>query len=241
MNILIVEDELLTAYDIKKTLVNAGYQVTDMARNLAEAVASVNRQAPDLVLLDINLEGSADGVTIARKILQIHHVPIIVLTANTEDETYERVKNEFIPASYITKPFRHIDLPRLVDLAWQNFRPETTENSSPLQDMVFLPIEKRYEKIVKSEIVCISTLKGTHSVHIYEVYRKQPRLVNLSLGHIEQYFTDPVFFRLSRSVLVNLAYIDHVENAGLKLHEIDTLFPIPDSTRAELMRRLGRK
>lgn len=241
MNILIVEDELLTAYDIKNTLISAGHEVTDIARTLSEAVTAVKKQVPDLILLDIILEGSADGVAIAREILQLYRIPIIVLTANTEDSTYQRVKNEFIPAAYITKPFRHIDLPRLVELAWQNFRPETSGSNTALQDLVFLPIEKRYEKIQKSEVICISTLKGTHSVHIFEIYRKEPRLVNLSLGHIEQYFTDPVFFRLSRSVLINLTYIDHVENAGLKLHDIDALFPIPDSTRAELMRRLGRK
>ncbi len=241
MNILIVEDELMIATDLKNTLVRAGHHVTDIACTLNEALASVKRQVPDLILLDIILEGSADGVMIAREILQLYRIPIIVLTANTEDSIYQRVKNEFIPAAYITKPFRHIDLPRLVELAWQNFRPEASGSNAALHDLVFLPVEKRYEKILKSEVICISTLKGTHSAHIYEIYRKEPRLVNLSLGHIEQYFSDPVFFRLSRSVLINLTYIEHVENAGLKLHEIDTLFPIPDSTRAELMRRLGRK
>lgn len=238
MNILMVEDELLIANDLKNTLTEAGHQVTDIVRNLDQAISSVKKQVPDLILLDIVLEGSADGVAIAREILEIYRIPIIVLTANTEDSTYQRVKKTFLPAAYIPKPIRHIDLPRLVELAWQNFRPE---NSSALKDLVFLPVEKRYEKILKSEVVCISTLKGTHSVHLFELYRKQPRLVNLSLGHIEQYFTDPVFFRLSRSVLINLSHIEHVENTHLKLHDVDTLFPIPDSTRAELMRRLGRR
>lgn len=238
MNILIVEDELLIATDLKNTLTRAGHQVTDIARTLGEALTSVRKKVPDLILLDIMLEGSADGVAIGREILEMYSIPVIVLTANTEDSTYQRVKNTFIPAAYITKPIRHVDLPRLVELTRQNFRPE---NNSALQDLVFLPVEKRYEKILKSEVVCISTLKGTHSVHVFEEFRKQPRLVNLSLGHIEQYFADPVFFRLSRSVLVNLSYIEHVENAGLKLHGIDTLFPIPDSTRSDLMRRLGRK
>ncbi|MCD8538581.1 MAG: response regulator [Leadbetterella sp.] len=185
MNILIIEDELLIANDLKNTLTVAGHQVMDIARTLEQAVISVKKQVPDLVLLDIILEGSADGVVIAREILEMYRIPIIVLTSNTEDSTYQRVKNTFLPAAYITKPIRHIDLPRLVELAWQNFRPD---NNSALQDLVFLPVEKRYEKILKSEVVCISTLKGTHSVHIFEVYGKQPRLVNLSLGHIEQLF-----------------------------------------------------
>lgn len=238
MNILIVEDELRIATDLKNTLTNAGHQITDIARTVTEAIVSVKKQVPDLILLDIMLEGNADGMVVARKILEMYHIPVIVLTANTEDSIYQQVKNIFLPAGYITKPFRHIDLPRQVELAWQNFRPE---NSPPLQDLVFLPIEKRYEKIIKSEVVCISTLKGTHSVHVFEQYRKEPRLVNISLGHMEQYFTDPVFFRLSRSVLINLSHIDHLESAGLKLQGIETLFPIPDSTRAELMRKLGRK
>lgn len=241
MNILIVEDELLTANDIKSTLIRAGHQVTGIARSLQEAVASVQACPPDLILLDIILEGSEGGIEIARTILPWRRIPIIVLTANTEDSMYQRVKNTFIPAAYITKPFRHIDLPRLVDLVGQNFRPELTDSAAILQDIVFLPVEKRYEKILKSEVVCISTLKGTHSVNVYEAYRKESRLVSLSLGHIESYFTDPVFFRLSRSVLINLSYIDYVESTVLKLQGIDSLFPIPDSNRAELMRRLGRR
>ncbi len=241
MNILIIEDNLLTANDLKNTLINAGYNVTGIARSLQEAISEVEIVTPDLILLDIFLDGDSDGIEVAKAILAMKQIPIIVLTANIEESMYQRVKKAFTPAGYITKPFRHIDLPRLVDLARRNSRRESPDANSILQDIIFLPVEKRYEKILKSEVKCISTLKGTHSVHLFEAYRKTPRLVNLSLGHIQPYFSDPIFFRLSRSVVINLTYIDHIETTGIKIEGIETILPIPDANRNELLRKIGKK
>ncbi len=76
---------------------------------------------------------------------------------------------------------------------------------------------------------------------VFEAYRKEARPVSLSIGHVALYFDLPYFFKLSRSVIINLNFIDHIESAGIKLQGINSLLPIPDSTRAEIMRRLGRK
>lgn len=239
LNILIVEDKLLTATDIKKTLENAGHHVTAIARSAQQATEAVGRQFPDLVLLDIYLAGPRDGISVAEEILAQKQIPIIILTANREDEIFQRAKEVFIPAAYITKPFRHVDLPRLVELAWRNFQPRpVSAETSVLPDMVFLPVEKRYEKIVRSEVVYISTQKGTHAVTIFEAFRKQPRLVNLSIGYLEPYFNTSAFFRLSRSLIINLSYIQHIENSHIKLEGSDIALLIPESKRAELLKRL---
>ena len=239
-NILIVEDDVLTASDIKKTLEKAGHNIIASARSFKEAVAAVKRQIPDVVLLDIHLTGSQDGIAVAREILLYKQLPIIVLTGSTEDETYQRVKETFVPAGYITKPFRHLDLRRLVDLAWQNFRPDSmSEAASMLQDSVFLPVEKGFEKIVKSEVTYIATQKGTHCVNIFEVYKKEPRLIQLSMGHLEQYFGLPNFYRLSRSLLVNLNFIERIEGTQIKLQDDRNLLTIPEAGRPDLMKRLA--
>lgn len=240
LNILIVEDEVLFATDIKKTLEKAGHFITATARSFREAITAVKRQTPDVVLLDIQLAGSQDGIAVAREILLYQQIPIIVLTSNTEDETYQRAKQSFVPAAYLTKPFRHVDLPRLVDLAWQNFRPDTLPGSATiLHDSVFLPVEKGFEKIMKSEVMYISTQKGTHCVNIYEMYKKEPRLIHLPMGHLEQYFGLPHFFRLSRSLLINLNFIERIEPAHLKIQDHVTLLAIPEASRSDLMKRLA--
>jgi CheY-like chemotaxis protein len=234
LNILIIEDKVLTANDLKGTLEKAGHHITAIARSYPEAIAAFKRKIPDLILLDIQLAGSQDGVAVAREVLQQQQVPIIVLTANTEDETYLRVKETFIPAAYLTKPFRQPDLTRIVDLAWQNFRPEETT-----QDSFFLPIENGYEKIVKSEVLYITTKKGTHNVYIFEVYKKEPRLIQLSMGHLQPYFNLPHFFRLSRSLLINLNFIERIEGSQLKIQDNAALLPIPETSRVELLKHLA--
>ncbi|SKB76922.1 response regulator [Dyadobacter psychrophilus] len=241
LNVLIVEDDVLTATDIRKTLEKAGHQITAVARSFREAVSAVDRQIPDIVLLDIVLSGSLDGVAVGKEILLREQIPIVVLTGSTEEETYQRVKETFIPSGYLTKPFRPLDLRRSVDLAWQNFRPQLSSAGSAAlsEDSVFLPVEKGFEKIVKSEVTYISTQKGMHSVHIFEIYKKQPRLVQLSMGHLEQYFSLPNFYRLSRSLLINLNYIERIESGQIKIQDERTLLTIPEAGRPELMKRLA--
>lgn len=242
INILVVEDDRLLAWDLQKTLENAGHTAVRVVKNIPDALACLDEKHPDLIFLDLFLEGNQDGLEIAREVLKRKRIPIIILTGSTDNTNFERVKNVFLPAAYLTKPFNPPDIPRLVELTWKNFRKDDiTPEPFVLEDTVFLPVEKRYEKFIKSEVICIQTQKGTHSVHVSEAYRKAPRPVNLSIGHVEPYFDLPYFFKLSRSVIVNLNFIDHIESAGVKLQGIDNLLPVPDSTRAELMRRLGRK
>ncbi|MDQ6481915.1 response regulator [Dyadobacter sp. LHD-138] len=239
LNILIVEDDVLTAADIRKTLERTGHRVTASARTFQEAVMAARNERPDLLLLDIHLNGSQDGVAVAGEILKQYQIPIVVLTANTEDETYKRVKETFVPAAYITKPFRHLDLTRVIDLAWHNFRPDAMPEISAVADSVFLPVDKGFQKIIKSEVTYIATKKSTHSVNVYEVYKKEPLLINLSMGHLEQYFGLPHFFRLSRSLMVNLNYIERIEGAQLKIQETGILLTIPEAARTDLMRKLA--
>ena len=241
LNILIVEDDRLSAWDLKKTLENAGYEKINVAKNISETLNILDDHHPDLIFLDLFLEDDQDGLDVAREVLRRKKTPIIILTGSIDNQIYERVKKVFLPVAYLTKPFNTTDIPRLVELTAQNSRPEKEENTSVLQDAVFLPVGKRHEKFIKSEVICIQTQKGAHAVQIFEAYRKATRAVSLSLGHVALYFDLPYFFKLSRSVIINLDFIDHIETAGVKLQGIDGLLPIPDSTRAELMRKLGRK
>lgn len=242
LNILIVEDDKLLAWDLRKTLEEAGYRTVNVAKNINGALDILDEEHPDLVFLDLFLEEGRDGIEVAREILKRRTIPIIVLTGNMDNVTYERVKKVFLPAAYLTKPFNPADIPRLVELTYQNSRMEdSTSDTFVLHDSVFLPVGKRYEKFTKSEIICIQTQKGVHAVQVFEAYRRATRPVSLSIGHVGIYFDLPYFFKLSRSVIINLNFIDHIESSGVKMQGIDRLLPIPDSTRAELMRRLGRR
>ena len=80
--ILIVEDEILVATDIQESLESLGYDVQDAVDTGLKAIHSVEKELPDLVLMDINLKGEMTGIEAAKIINQKHDVPIIYLTAN---------------------------------------------------------------------------------------------------------------------------------------------------------------
>ncbi|CDG64136.1 MAG: two-component system, response regulator PdtaR [Methanobacterium sp.] len=90
--ILVVEDERITAEDIRVGLEFAGYKVPVICSTGEDAVKQANRLEPDLVLMDINLEGEMDGIEAAAQIRKFYDIPVIYLTAYSDEKTVERAK-----------------------------------------------------------------------------------------------------------------------------------------------------
>lgn len=102
--ILVVEDEQIVALDIQGMLRRLGYEVTGLAATGAMAISKAELTRPDLVLMDIKLRGDMDGVQAAEQIKARLGIPVIYLTANTDQETYERAMATG-PLGYLQKPF----------------------------------------------------------------------------------------------------------------------------------------
>jgi CheY-like chemotaxis protein len=107
--ILIVEDEQVTAMDIADILGNIGHEITDTVSTGEQAIKSVRKNRPDIVLMDINLKGKMDGIETAEHIRSQYRIPVIYLTAYYDEQTVERAKKTE-PCAYLTKPFEEIDL-----------------------------------------------------------------------------------------------------------------------------------
>jgi PAS domain S-box-containing protein len=114
--IMIVEDEGLVALAIEKSLKTFGYEVPITVSTGEDAVRKVVEVEPDLVLMDIKLKGEIDGVEAADRIRNSFHVPIVYLTAYSEDKTLERARLTE-PFGYITKPFEERTLQATVEMA----------------------------------------------------------------------------------------------------------------------------
>ena len=114
--IMVVEDERLVALAIENCLKNMGYEVPLTVGSGEEAVRRVVEVEPDLVLMDIRLKGAIDGIEAAGMIRNAFHVPVVYLTAYSEDKTLERAKATE-PFGYITKPFEERTLQATVEMA----------------------------------------------------------------------------------------------------------------------------
>ncbi|CAN1211582.1 response regulator [Tumidithrix helvetica PCC 7403] len=117
IRVLVVEDEVITGRVISEELSLLGYAVTDLATSDEEVFASVSKNRPDLVLMDIILKGSPrDGIEIATILRQEFQLPFIYITAHTDDATLERAKNSE-PYGYLVKPFDERDLRVAIETA----------------------------------------------------------------------------------------------------------------------------
>jgi PAS domain S-box-containing protein len=115
-HILIVEDESIVAFNLQQRLSHMGYHVPDVAVSGVETLALVAQCRPDLILMDIHIEGAMDGIDVAARIHESHPVPVIYLTAYSEDATLERARKTR-PYGYLIKPFSERELHATIQMA----------------------------------------------------------------------------------------------------------------------------
>jgi CheY-like chemotaxis protein len=115
--ILIVEDENIIALDIRSMLLDLGYTVSAIVSSGEDSIKKASRLRPDLVLMDIKLKGRIDGVSAGEKIYRQFHIPIIYLTAYSDQRTLERINNDRSrnPSVVIHKPFDEGELQTVID------------------------------------------------------------------------------------------------------------------------------
>lgn len=114
--ILVVEDEWIIANDIKDSLAEMGYRVTGIASSGEEAMARVEEEQPDLMLMDIVLKGKMTGIDVARAIHARLDIPIIFLTAYDNQCMVDQAKG-VANSGYLLKPFKDRELGIAIDMA----------------------------------------------------------------------------------------------------------------------------
>ena len=122
--LVLVEDERIIAEDVKSTLLNYGYEVLQIFSRGEDAVEQVPKLKPDLILMDVMLEGELTGIQTAAMIKDIYNVPIIYLTAYANEETLSKAKITE-PYGYIIKPFEDRELHATIEMAFYRFYLET--------------------------------------------------------------------------------------------------------------------
>ncbi|QNA45892.1 sigma-54-dependent transcriptional regulator [Lacibacter sediminis] len=113
--ILIVEDQFIEANNLQMILERAGYHVCSIARSVPEAIEIVEKESPNIVLLDIHLKGKLTGIDLA-KILRKKNIPFVYLSANSNTDILNAAKATR-PYGFLVKPFRERDVLVTLDIA----------------------------------------------------------------------------------------------------------------------------
>lgn len=167
--LLIVEDERVVALDIKSILKRLGYQVMDTVSSGEDALKKVEKNRPDLVLMDVKLDGEIDGVKAAQKIRSLYEVPVIFLTAYADPKTINRAKETF-PYGYIVKPFEEKEIMSTIEIALSKHSiekeiKEETENAiAAILGTVELMLEEADEKLDQETIDKINLITNAANI-----------------------------------------------------------------------------
>lgn len=211
VNILIVEDELLIAEDIRMQLEMLGYYVTGMAVSYNEAIDCIMKNLPDLVLVDINIEGNKDGIELGKFLKEEAEIPFIYLTSNADKGTVARAK-ETNPDAYLLKPFKSDNLFTSIEMALANAvtnHIQSNENETNedfflkdclfiKKDNIFIKVKLEEIKYLKSEGNYLTLFLGTNEKH----------LIRSSFINIIEYLPENLFFQTHKSFMVNLKFLD---------------------------------
>lgn len=118
VRIMIVEDEALVRQDLEEFLIELGYKIAATADTGEDAISQALAVEPDLIFMDVNLKGSLDGIEAAKRISEKMFVPVIYLTAFSDEKTQDRIKSTS-PFGYVLKPFDERELRTGIELALQ--------------------------------------------------------------------------------------------------------------------------
>jgi DNA-binding LytR/AlgR family response regulator len=242
IKILIVEDEMVIAANISLQLSELGYEVSGIVTRGEEALVHVSENAPHIVLLDIQLKGSLDGIETAKIMQAEHDVAIIYLTANADEAHFNRAK-ETHPHAFISKPFKKLDLQRAIALTVERLLYRQSEGNDEntkasqlqhvlLSDRIFV---RHNDKMVKIDIGDILYVEADRNYCRIFSKAKEYLLVT-TLKDMDEKLPSKHFMRIHRSYIINLSQIDEI--GGTHVVIAKKAIPMTKPMRNELLKRL---
>lgn len=221
-------------------LSNLGYVVDGIVPRGDEAVAHVKSNNVDIILLDIHLKGKMDGIETAMEIQKFSDCPIIFLTANADEATFNRAKSAK-PSAFLSKPFKQLELQRAIELAICRMAPENencddnflvADHPVILNDRIFVRNGDRMIKVMADDILYIEADRNYSRIFT----AKKEFLLTLTLKAIEGKLSFETFVRTHRSYIINICRIDEV--AGSYVVIGGKPVPLSAAMRENLMNKI---
>lgn len=213
VKILIVEDEVLIAESLREILEGLGYEVTGHAMRAKEALKLIEKDQPDIAILDINLKGVEDGIWLADQIRQNYSFPYIFLTSFGNRTTVEQaVKTK--PYGYLIKPFKKVDIYSAIEVALSNFaQADASENggaekltSSQIvtKNSLFIKEDYLFRKLMFDDILFIKADDNYLEIHTTE----KRHVIKSTMKDFLKKLPEDSFMQTHRSWVVQLEKVE---------------------------------
>lgn len=235
VKILVVEDEIIIADNICDTLEDLGYSVLEPAINYTEAIESLEKNNPDVAILDIQLSGKKTGIDIAQKINEAYDIPFIFLTSYADASTIVEAK-KVMPSAYLVKPFTKEEIYSSIEIALYNYTKkegQLNESNLIIKDALFVKDKGVFSKL------CFKDILYLKSAHVYvEIILKDNNkfVLRSSLNSIIEKMSDK-FIRVHRGYIINLDYLEQMDVSSLKINK--TVIPIGKAHRENLLKKIN--
>lgn len=243
--ILIVEDEMIIAADISMMLNKLGYEVTGIMSRGEDALKNIESTHPDIVLMDVGLKGELDGVQTSAQIYEQFNIPVIFLTSNADEATFQRAKSTR-PYAFISKPFQQAALKRAIELTLERISEEVVTEKENIQvseidqepfilsDRIFVRHKDRMVKVFIQDILFAEADRNYCMVHTVD----REYLLTVPLRVLEDNLPKEQFMRVHRSYLVNLGKIDALTDNQEFLALGRKNVPVSRRFKEEVLKRL---
>lgn len=238
VKILIVEDELIIAEDVKNMLTYMEYDVIDVAMDYDEAITILKDKKPDLILLDVNLNSHKDGIDLAELINEKYKIPFIFTTSYSDSLTLNRAKNTH-PINYLVKPFKKEQLFSTIEMALYSLSQENGATTSAendaliIKDALFIKDKFKYTKLNISDILWIKSDGNYLEIQT----TKKEELIRATLTNFIERLNSDLFFRTHKSYIVNLDYLSKIETNYVTI--VASKIPITKNYYDELVKKLN--
>jgi DNA-binding LytR/AlgR family response regulator len=239
--VLIIEDEELWVRSLAANLDDFGFTLVGTAQNFEAAIAALNRNDYDIVLLDIHLHGRDSGIELGRMVHTLYQKPFIFITASTNTPTIQAAV-EARPSAYLTKPVHPASLFVTIQTAIQNFTNQVTALSpkEPVnQESFFVKQGDKYRKIYWKDVVSLSSEKNYTGLlsagegATYFIRSTLPKTLRFLVPAILQ----NNFVQVNRSEVVQVSFID--EFSKNEVRTAYKTFTVTEGYQKELREKLN--
>lgn len=228
---------MIIGANISLQLTNLGYDVEGLVSRGEDAILHVKENVPDILLMDINLKGALNGIDTAKAIQKIHDIPIIYLTANSDDATFAKAR-ETHPKAFITKPFNQLNLQRTLELVVEQLKEDTGSTLSKISglevmdDRIFVRHNGKMEKVMLKSILYIEADRNYCTI----VSNSSLYVLACTLKTMEEKLPENKFLRVHRSYIVNTLKLDVVADHHLEINR--KVIPLSKTYKELLMNRI---
>jgi DNA-binding LytR/AlgR family response regulator len=233
-SILIVEDEMIIAAKISMYLTDLGYGVAGILPRAEDVLSHLEDNRPDIILLDIQLKGTMTGIELAHLLRDDHRIPVVFLTANSDEATFQRAK-EARPYAFLAKPFDRRELARALELTI-NLIDQQSNSASPeptvLTDRIFVFAGESRVKVMLADILYLQAERNYCRIHT----AGKEYLLSMPMKTLEGKLPQKDFQRIHRSFIVNLKQVDEVHDSSVRIK--DQSLPMSATHRPAFLERI---